>query len=240
MRPKYQTDNGMVIVYDADQLDHVESAFFDPYYWESRGALIGGATGGRGTTLFVQQGTEQWALRHYRRGGVVAQLVTDRYLWLGLERTRAWREWHLLADLQKRGLPVPVPVAARVVRTGISYRADLIMQRILAAEQLTQRLRSVSLPEQDWRRLGGLLRRFHDAGLDHADLNADNILLTASNDFWLIDFDQARLRPPGDWREGNLLRFHRSLEKRDAHSALFWSEGDWAALRAGYDSQAGG
>jgi 3-deoxy-D-manno-octulosonic acid kinase len=240
MRPKYQTDNGTAIVYDADRLDHVEIAYFDPQYWEARGALVGGATGGRGTTLFVQHGAEQWALRHYRRGGLVAQLATDRYVWLGLERTRAWREWHLLADLQQRGLPVPAPVAACVVRTGISYRADLIMQRIPAAEQLTQRLRSGPLPAPEWQRLGGLLRRFHDAGLDHADLNADNILLSASRDFWLIDFDQARLRPPGGWREGNLQRLHRSLEKRDAHSALFWTEADWVALHAGYDGRSGG
>ncbi|HXG29914.1 MAG TPA: 3-deoxy-D-manno-octulosonic acid kinase [Nevskiales bacterium] len=241
MRPEYRRDGATAIVYDADRLDHADSAHFEPAYWAGRGALVGEAAGGRGTTLFVQQGAEQWALRHYRRGGFAARLVTDRYLWLGLERTRAWREWHLMAELHRRGLPVPAPVAARVVREGVSYSADLITRRLPGVEQLTQRLQAQALPDRDWRRLGGMLRRFHDAGLDHADLNADNILLSACNDFWLIDFDQARLRAPGRWREGNLLRLERSLKKRQANSPqFFWTGLNWSALRAGYESPPAG
>jgi 3-deoxy-D-manno-octulosonic acid kinase len=240
MRPAYQTDGGADIVYDADRLDHVRSAHFDPQYWEARAALIGQAAG-RGTTWFVQQDEEQWALRHYKRGGLVAKLVTDRYLWLGLERSRAWREWHLTARLHERGLPVPAPVAARVIRDGISYRADLITQRIQATEPLSQRLQSAALSGDDWRRLGVMLRRFHAAGLDHADMNAHNVLLNPHGQFWLIDFDQARLRAIGGWREGNLQRLQRSLKKLQGESPrFFWTEADWAALRAGYASQADG
>jgi 3-deoxy-D-manno-octulosonic acid kinase len=208
---------------------------FDPSYWEARSALVGQASG-RGTTWFVQQGGEQWALRHYRRGGWIAKFVTDRYLWLGLARTRAWREWHLTAELHRKNLPVPTPVAARVVRSGLSYRADLITRRIADVEPLSQRLQDAPVSGDDWRRLGELLRRLHDTGLDHADLNAHNVLQGSDRQFWLIDFDRARLRTAGRWRERNLRRLLRSLRKLRRQSPRFcWTEADWAALQAGYE-----
>ncbi len=234
MQIRYHSEAGVEMVYDAECLPQADLRIFDPQYWEARAALVGQATG-RGTTWFVQQENEQWALRHYRRGGLVAKLVTDRYLWLGLERSRAWREWHLTAQLHQRGLPGPAPVAARVIRDGVSYRADLITQRIPLAEPLSQRLRSAALSGDVWRQLGALLRRFHDAGLDHADLNAHNILLNPQNQFWLIDFDKAKLRAGDGGREANLQRLQRSLKKLQGQSAqFFWTETDWAALRAGY------
>lgn len=234
MKPKYASDNGAVIVYDADRLDHVESAYFDPQFWQARAALVGQAAG-RGTTWFVRQGEAQWALRHYRRGGWVAKFITDRYLWLGLSRTRAWREWHLTAQLHAQGLPVPAPVAARVVRDGLSYSADLITQRIPQVEPLSRRLQAAPLAGDDWRRLGALLRRFHDAGLDHADLNAHNILLNPQGQFWLIDFDKALLRAPNGWTEGNLRRLERSFVKlQRLSSPFFWTPADWAAMQAAY------
>jgi 3-deoxy-D-manno-octulosonic acid kinase len=94
----------------------------------------------------------------------------------------------------------------------------------------------MALGDDDWRKLGRLLRRFHDAGLDHADLNAHNILRDAGSGFWLIDFDQGRLRSQGGWREGNLRRLLRSLRKLRRQSPRFcWTEADWAALQAGYE-----
>ncbi|MGH8458999.1 MAG: 3-deoxy-D-manno-octulosonic acid kinase, partial [Nevskiales bacterium] len=145
------------------------------------------------------------------------------------------------AQLHQQGLPVPAPVAARVVRDGLSYHADLITQRIADVQPLSKRLQSAPLDGNGWRRLGGLLRCFHDAGLDHADLNAHNILLDDRNQFWLIDFDKARLRPAGDWREAKLRRLQRSLKKLQGQSPQFFcTEADWTALHAGYDGQADG
>ena len=231
---EYRHEDSVRIVYDADSLDQANARLFDPHYWQARAALAGQAAG-RGTIWFVRQGDTQFALRHYRRGGLVAKLFVDRYLWTGLERTRAWREWRLLADLHRRGLPVPAPVAARVVRDGLYYRADLITQRIPAAEPLSRRLQSSALSAVDWRRLGAQLRSFHDVGVDHADLNAHNILLDPRNQFWLIDFDRARLRRAGRWTQGNLDRLHRSLTKLRGLSARFdWTQGDWASLQEGY------
>ena len=62
-------------------------------------------------------------------------------------------------------------------------------------------------------RVGGMIRRFHQAGLDHVDLNARNILVDPSGAPWLIDLDRCRLRAAGEWQEGNLARLERSLGK---------------------------
>lgn len=239
MKARYWQADGVAIVYDGDRPLQIEACMFEPSHWEARSALVGQA-GGRGTTWFVRQGDEQWALRHYRRGGWIAKFVTDRYLWAGLERTRAWREWHLTAQLHALGLPVPAPVAGRVVRSGLTYRADLITRRIPDAEPLSRLLEQKRLAESDWRRLGRVLRRFHAAGLDHADLNAHNILQDTDGLFWLIDFDQARLRQAGAWRQVNLARLQRSLRKLQRLSPSFhWTEADWAALQTGYEAGPG-
>jgi 3-deoxy-D-manno-octulosonic acid kinase len=236
IRPARHRENGAEILYDAARLMAPTAALFDPQYWEARDALVGQA-GGRGTTWFVEQGTEQWALRHYRRGGFIAQFVVDQYVWTGLERTRAWREWKITAELHALGLPVPAPVAARVVRTGLTYRADLLTLRVPAGEALSRRLARAGLERADWRRLGTVLARFHAAGADHADLNAHNILLDGREDFWLIDFDRAQMRESDRWLAGNLERLHRSLTKLRGLSASFhWTETDWSALLEGYRS----
>ena len=68
-----------------------------------RAARCRRAAGGRGTVAFVRDGERRWVLRHYRRGGLVARLLDDRYLWTGADRTRAFREWRLLRELRAAG-----------------------------------------------------------------------------------------------------------------------------------------
>ena len=53
--------------------------------------------------------------------------------------TRSFAEWYLTYHLHRAGLPVPAPIAARYVRHGLFYRADLITQRIENSESLAQR-----------------------------------------------------------------------------------------------------
>lgn len=211
--------------------------WFRPEAWKAQGRLVGQAQSGRGATFFVQAQPSVWALRHYRRGGWVARIVSDRYLWLGLPATRAWREWRLTAWLHDRGLPVPRPVAAHVERLGWTYRADLITERIEGVRQLTHWLAEQPLPAAEWRAIGVMLRRFHDAGLYHHDLNCDNILRRADGSLFLLDFDRCRLRAAGRWQRANLKRLLRSLNKRQRKGRLqYFSTSDWAALKRGYRS----
>ncbi|MGQ0585627.1 MAG: 3-deoxy-D-manno-octulosonic acid kinase [Gammaproteobacteria bacterium] len=225
------------VLYEPRALALPRAELFDPDYWKAEGRVEGTAPG-RGAVMFVKGGKdgESWALRHYRRGGRVAQLVEDSYLWLGIESARPWREIRLTADLHARGLPVPRPVAAHVRRRGPVYRGDLITER-LAAEPLADALMRAPMQPLQWLVLGKILRSFHDAGVCHEDINARNVLKDERGGFHLIDFDKARLLPSGAWQAGNLARFKRSLDKFKAANSRFHFEGvDWQALKSGYDA----
>ncbi|HEB99083.1 MAG TPA: 3-deoxy-D-manno-octulosonic acid kinase, partial [Thiotrichales bacterium] len=225
------------ILYDADLIASPQQLVFDASDWAARSAIIGFAEG-RGTTFFVQHEGRDFVLRHYLRGGFIARVSADRYVWLGCRRTRAFREWHLLARMREMSLPVPQPAAARVIRRGLFYTADLMTVRIPEATTLSELLTREPLAEGYWIALGSLLLRFHVSGVYHADLNANNILLDRGGRFHLIDFDRGRLRRPGRrWQEANLNRLRRSLDKLARTEPEFhFREQDWQNLLTGYRS----
>jgi 3-deoxy-D-manno-octulosonic acid kinase len=210
-------------------------ARFHPATWIAEGRLVEQALGGRGTVVFVRAGPTELAIRHYRRGGLVGKVFDDHFIWLGRERTRSFREWRLLRRLAKLGLPVPRPVAACFRRRGWRYTADLVTVRIDGAVPLSRVLARGTLADEAWASIGRCVRRFHDAGVDHADLTGHNLLLDAAGKPWLLDFDRGRIRREGSWRRANLRRLRRSLEKiAREQPAVHFDEGDWRALMAGY------
>ena len=217
--------------------DGAES-LFDAELWRLRGELID-VTRGRGSAWFVASGERQWALRHYRRGGFIARFSQDRYVWAGEDRVRAFAEWRLLDLLSRRGLPVPKPVAARYQRSGLLYRCDLITQRIVGARPLSETLGEGSISESTWRAVGAAVAELHRAGVDHADLNAHNILLDTRGAVSVIDFDRGRLRAPGAWALRNLQRLRRSLAKISRELAADrFSPQIWEWVLAGYGIEA--
>ena len=98
-----------------------------------------------------------------------------------------------------RGLPVPAPVGARYRRSGLTYRCDLITQRIEAAQPMSALLAAGALSEATWRAVGAAVACLHRAGVDHPDLNAHNVLVGPDGAIRVIDFDRGRLREPGAW-----------------------------------------
>jgi len=221
------------ILYDADSLCDAGEApqigphLVDPDYWRHAGRVTGEAPG-RGASLFLDAGAgREWVLRPYRRGGLIARLSAKRYLWTGLERTRAFRELRLTADLHDRGLPVPRPVAAGVTRHGPTYEATLVTCRIAGTRALASLLEGAETDDDLLERVGATIRRFHDAGLDHVDLNARNLLIDRDKKVWLIDLDRCRLRHDGAWKARNLDRLARSLAKFGAPESM-------APIRQGY------
>lgn len=215
-------------------LSQVDERFFDLAHWQGRGALRGTARG-RGEASFIDTPVGEVVLRHYRRGGLPGRFIRDWYLWPGLEATRPWREWRLTARLFELGLPVPQPLAAYVQRAGLGYRADLVTRRLAHTESLAARLGRGALEAAMWEAVGRCIRRFHAAGLDHADLNAHNILIDADDRIYLIDFDRGRLRQPGSWTSANLARLQRSLQKLKGLEPEFaYTAQAWQALMAAY------
>lgn len=222
------------MLFDAARTPVADEHWFEPEEWLATGTAERMA-GGRGSVVFLRDAVRRWVLRHYRRGGAVAGLLDDRYLWTGEDRTRAFREWRLLKRLEAWRLPVPHAVAARYCRQALFYRADLITEELPATTTLAQTLQSGSLDESCWRAVGGCLRRFHEYGVQHADLNAHNILLGHDGGVYLLDFDRGRVRERGVWEDIVLARLQRSLVKvTQGLPPDRFADAHWRSLLAGY------
>jgi 3-deoxy-D-manno-octulosonic acid kinase len=229
------TERGAML-YDASRCGQPDPGIFDLDAWRARGGLEETA-GGRGSIAFLNDGGRRWVQRHYRRGGLVARLLDDTYLWTGAERTRSFREWRLLRRLSDWRLPVPVPVAARFERSGLVYRADLITEELPTRRTLAQALASGPLDPATWHAVGASIGRLHARGVHHADLNAHNLLPDEAGEVYVLDFDRGRVQARGAWEAKVLARLRRSLEKVTAGLPPGrFDEAAWRELLAGCGS----
>ncbi|MGH8273035.1 MAG: 3-deoxy-D-manno-octulosonic acid kinase [Gammaproteobacteria bacterium] len=222
-----QIDGGFIL---ADVAFAPTSGWFEPDYWRTRGA--GEPVGkGRGQVVSAGEGG-RWVLRHYHRGGFPGRFIRDAYFWHGAQATRPVRELRVLSELFAHGAPVVRPVAARVLRAGLLYRGDILTERVSDARTLGAC--ATELGPEDWKRIGKAIRRFHEAGGWHADLNAHNILV-APSDVFIIDLDHGRLVTPGaQSQRRNLERLERSLVKLGHLPATTPS---WQVLLEAYHSR---
>ena len=199
------------------------SPAFDPDVFDDQrlaalDMLSGVAAAGRGNTCFFSLGGHEMVLRHFRRGGMAQRISKDRYIYTGLERTRAMTEFSVLCELHRRELYVPKPYACRVVRQGAFYRASLVTFR-LPGHTLAEYLINQTIDTALWESIGKTIAQFHREGVYHADLNTHNILIDSLGRIALIDFDQAVFRKDpvsdkaGGWRQKNLQRLYRSIRK---------------------------
>jgi 3-deoxy-D-manno-octulosonic acid kinase len=217
------------ILYDAARLRKPDAAMFTREYWQARDSLEQFA-GGRGTVSVLRTAEGDWILRHYRRGGLVARISRDLYVWTGANATRSFREWRLLAELHRQGLPVPTPVGAFYERHGATYRADIITERLQNARTLASVIEGQPVDATTWQRIGRTILRFHAAGVHHADLNAHNIMLVGG-EVYLLDFDRGRIRARGAWEADVVARLKRSLDKiKSQQPNAHFADADWQAL----------
>jgi len=229
--------NGHVgaIVFDFQRVRQAELDLFSPEYWDQAAQPV--AHGGRGAAWFVDAPFGRCVLRHYLRGGMVARLSTQYYFWQGPYRTRSFAEFRLMRSLRAQGLPIPRPLAAMYLRQGWYYRAAILMERLENTESLGHRMQRDG-EHAPWKAAGQLVAQFHRAGLNHADLNAHNILFDSNYRGWLIDFDRSNQRIPETlWRERNLARLRRSLHKLRDQCSYETTEGYFQRLRHAYDEQ---
>lgn len=235
-QPVIVQNDGQYLLYDASFSDRLNNEWLDVDYWQGK-AEIQPAGLGRGSAWFISTPLEDYVLRHYRRGGLMARITTDRYFWVGLEHTRAWQEWKLMAHIQRRGLPGPIPLAARVVRHGLFYTADILTRRIKNTVSLSEYLSEKKLSAAGWQAIGSCIRKFHKAHIYHADLNAHNLLLDENENVYMIDFDKGRIDQNSCWHRPNLQRLRHSLDKlsRQATSFNFFDD-NWIELERGYAS----
>ena len=231
-------ENSLAIAYDASLMETPAVDYFSVEYWASRQALVGEAVG-RGSAWFINTDFGPVVLRHYLRGGWVAKISRQSYFFTTVSRSRPFREYHLLAALYDLGLPVPKPVAALCEFRGMISSGALMTARISSARTLADVLPgnngSDHIDADCWASIGQCIRRFHDAGVWHADLNARNILLDAGLQVFLIDFDRARFTPGKAVNgQGNLKRLKRSLNKLWPAGELSAMQAAWTQLMAAY------
>ena len=214
-----------------DYRDQVSEAWFSPEYWGKRARPV--SSGGRGGAWFVDAGGHQIVLRKYLRGGLMTRFSRSSYVFLGEQHVRSFAEFRLLNWLTEMQLPVPKPVAAWYRKVSpLHYQASIIIERIDDTTPLADLIGS--LDDNGWRNLGVNLRRFHDAGVQHADLNCFNVLVR-KGEFFLIDFDKGRIVPSlasARWKSANLERLARSLRKLAGVNA---QERAWYFLMNGYN-----
>lgn len=233
------------ILFDAKRLRQVGAKtilpeWFDPAWWNGRAQAVG--SGGRGGAWFVEGtaaegGFGPAVLRHYLRGGFAARFSRNRHLWQGVEEIRSFDEFRLLRELLRRRLPVPQPIAAIYWREGLWYRAAILLERIEHVRALAD-CAAADGAGAPWEETGRLIARIHRAGLDHADLNAHNLLFDDNGRGWVIDLDRSQLRIPATaWREANLSRLLRSLLKLRGSRSVADVERDYATLRSAYDAR---
>jgi len=236
VREALERTDRSIILYDADLLEDVSDKHFNPGSWESASTVTGTfKSGGRGNTLFVTDGGQDFVLRRYLRGGLIGLLVRDNYLWSGEYGNRAFSEWRLLAKLAEAGLPVPRPAAARVRKSGPFYKAELLTVRLPGIQSLSDRVTAAPTDKLFWSNFGKGIHRFHEAGVFHPDLNVSNCQFDGNDEFWLLDFDRGKLLPAGTWRQRNLARLHRSLRKlKRFDSKIYYNNACWNQLLEGY------
>jgi len=237
LSPKTDQEGGIYCLYDSEKIDEFSSQMLEPEYWQKQNLVVSQAVG-RGTTWFVNYKGDELALRHYYRGGLVAKLIKDTYLFSSYGNTRAVAEFNLLVKLIALDLPVPQPVACRVTKSSFFYRADLLTTRIKNAEDVVTILCKKSLAAEIWQKIGATIKTFHQQGIFHHDLNAHNLLIDNNFKVWLIDFDKGRQRSIDDtWPNQNLARLKRSLFK-ELHKLedFHFQESDFEELLKGYQN----
>lgn len=203
----------------------------------NQGRLLG-ANSGRGSAWVIKSEWGKWVLRHYFRGGLYAKLSKDSYFWTSLKNTRAYREFQLLHQIHRWKLPSPKPIAALIRKKGMYYRNDLIMSHIKHQHTFADLLMAANQPIETWQSIGKTIAQFHQHGIYHSDLNAHNILLAKPTDehpVYLIDFDKGAIKTiKKTWRQENLNRLRRSIEKISEKSCDNEFSKQWDGLLTSY------
>jgi 3-deoxy-D-manno-octulosonic acid kinase len=235
---KVYENNNVFCIHDENEVVDFTPEFLDGEFWQSKNAVVGTAQG-RGVTWFIQHDNKDWVLRHYYRGGMIGKFNKDSYIYSGVENTRAAIEFELLNHMRLLSLPVPKPIAYRVIKTGLFYKADLLTERVCNAQDLVSLLTKQVVSPALWKSIGHTIQQFHHHNIYHHDLNIHNILIDEDDKVWIIDFDRGEVRSTSDsWKKQNMSRLLRSFNKEKNKLAdLHWEVTDWDILLEGYSSE---
>lgn len=237
---------GLVLAAAARWLEESLAARGSVREW-AHGASTAELSGGRAAVRVVPavvegpDGRARWACREYRRGGLAARLLGDRYVRWG--RRRPFLEARASRLARSRGVPTPAVIAAVAYEGGAFYRGDIVTEvvpNVLPLADVLFGTSTATARDAALLEAGHLVRVLEVAGLLHADLNAHNVLVPASGrggDAWVVDLDRcrdlgARARAPTSMRR----RLERSLLKLGERHGRPLGAPEWQTLRTGYES----
>jgi 3-deoxy-D-manno-octulosonic acid kinase len=188
---------------------------------------------GRGIAYAIRLDLDPWLVRHYRRGGMIARVLNDRYAPTG---NRAVAELKASIVARARGIPTPEVVAAICYPTPLYARFDIAVQFIDHSRDLAQVLfedRVVSA--RDIGKAAALIRTMIKGGLLHADLNLKNILI-APDRAYVLDLDRCTVVEEATRHGAETMRkrFMRSLSKWESKSGRVVSEAHHKTLQAAF------
>jgi tRNA A-37 threonylcarbamoyl transferase component Bud32 len=161
-------------------------------------------------------------VRRYRHGGLSGLIFGG---WFA-GPSRAFREFRIFLQAEKAGVPTVRVLAASTSRTlGIFYRALLVTEEADGARDLAalageagEKPGAASELRGASRACGAAVRKMHDAGFLHADLNLKNLIVCDEGDGTtarILDWDlSSRLSALSRRaRMKNLMRMDRSARK---------------------------
>lgn len=160
--------------------------------------------GARGVATTVEVNGSEYVVKEYFRGGFIS-FLKNRHL----SRNQLKNEVEIIDYLRLRGFNVPEIAAAITVKGFPWSKYILITKQIRGARNLTHAAISDS---KILRELCLSVRRMHEVGVYHGDLNLTNILY-GDGGFYFIDFAGSRFSFSGcDYRR-DIFRLIRSIEK---------------------------
>jgi 3-deoxy-D-manno-octulosonic acid kinase len=200
--------------------------------------LITRTAEGRGMVYFFTLADRELVLRHYKRGGLVAKVSTDAFIFKGIKTTRCYEELAILQHLQNEMVNVPTPIAGKITRSGVFYSADIITEVIPNTRELHDLLQNQAVSKETWQAIGFEIKKMHNAQVFHGDINVKNILIASERStehIHLLDFDKCSIKPDDGWKMANLARFQRSLIKQSKKDANYhFHADDWSEILKGY------
>jgi hypothetical protein len=175
-------------------------------------------------------------VRHARRGGLLAGVRGDRFVWPG----RAPWELETSLRLQEAGVRTPDVVAFALYPAGPGLcRCDVATRRLPLGAEFPVAWRSADAAARDALlvAVGTVLRDLRAAGARHADLNAKNLYVGRDGGrwhAWVLDVDRVRFGAGNDAGIGeqNLARLDRSLRKLRERDGLEIDDAALARLAA--------
>ena len=158
----------------------------------------------------------QFLLRNLKRGGLLGRYL-DR---LGISLRRSKEEIRINLALHLKGAPVPEPALILIERGKGGAIGTVYIEESLDGLAFLENDLPWITKSQSIRLFAQAIRKFHDVGGRHPELQLKNLLIafTPKPQAYVIDLDKARLgNPPTVRRRAKeLMRLYRSLGKRNA------------------------